>query len=182
VGGCGYDNRKARGFLAKPPQLTLCMGLTWGHKLIWAVRSGSDGGRDRGPGGGLGPLVHDGPGPIGITGSNLGRRFRDGRLGWPVSGRRRCPVVGRRRLAGDLTGVARNRARRPGLQGGWAQNEEWKESNPTTGSWRWLERRRGRHGSRCGRLNFGERRWVLLLGVCETKGKMRFLTLLRCSG
>jgi hypothetical protein len=102
---------------------------------------------------------------------------------WATGGGARWWVGGaRRRLTRDLAGVARNRARWLGLQSGWAQNEEWKETNPTTGSWRWLERRRGRRGGRGGRLNSSEQRWVCRLGVCETKGKMRFLTLLRCSG
>jgi hypothetical protein len=90
----------------------------------------------------------------------------------------------RRRAAGGqkLAGVARNRDRRLGLQSGWAQNEEGKKTNPTTGSRRWLEWRRGRRYGSGGRLNSGERRWVLRLGSCETKGKMSFLTLLRCLG
>jgi hypothetical protein len=83
-------------------------------------------------------------------------------------------VVGGRKFAG----VARNRARRLGLQSGWAQNEEGEKTNPTTGSWRWLERRRGHCGGRGGRLKSGERWWVLRLCFCERIGKMRFLTLL----
>jgi hypothetical protein len=66
VGGCGYDIRKPRGSLAKLPWLIIMDGIDLGSRLIWAVRSGSSGGRGRGLGG-LGPLVHGGPGLRGFT-------------------------------------------------------------------------------------------------------------------
>jgi hypothetical protein len=94
--------------------------------------------------------------------------------------RRRVVKLRQRRAVGGrkLAGVARNRARRLGLQSGWAQNEEEDKTNPTTGSWRCLEWWRRHRGGCGGWLKSGERRWVLRLGLCELKGKMGFLTLL----
>jgi hypothetical protein len=111
VGGHICDIRKCKALFAKWPVTGTVdryeIGLTcgWERSAPSILDRAADAGVDRAVD--HGPRVHGRPAEGGNPRSNLGRQFHDGRLGWPVSGRRRCPVVGQRRTA-----AARRRPRR----------------------------------------------------------------------